>query len=79
MGQEVKFKIGAGPEPLLCPVGGCGERGGRIRGLEARLDLGGVGESVTVAFACALGHTWSLSIDERAGELVYEAQGRDRA
>jgi hypothetical protein len=77
MEQQVTFKIGAGAEPLACPVDGCGERAGRIRGVEVRRDLGGVDESVTVAFACGRGHTWSLSVDERAGELVYEARARD--
>jgi hypothetical protein len=75
--EEVTFKLGTGPEPLACPVDGCGEQAGSIRGVEIRRDIGGVDEAVTVAFACARGHGWSLSIDERAGELVYEANGRD--
>jgi hypothetical protein len=79
MEQEVTFKLGTGPEPLACPVRGCGDRAGRIRGVETRRDLGGVDEAITVAFACGSGHAWSISVDERAGELVYEANGRDLA
>jgi hypothetical protein len=76
MGEEISLKLGAGPEPLGCPVDGCGESRGRIRGLETRRDEGGVEESITIAFTCSRGHMWGLTIDERAGGLVYEAWGR---
>jgi hypothetical protein len=58
MGEEIRLKIGAGPEPLGCPVDGCGESRGRIRGLDVRRNEGGVDESITIAFTCSRGHMW---------------------
>jgi len=56
MGEEIRLKIGAGPEPLGCPVDGCRESRGRIRGLDVRRNEGGVDESITIAFTCRRGH-----------------------
>ena len=76
MEEQIRLNLGVGPEPLRCPVDGCGEPGGRIRGLDVRRNEGGVDESITIAFTCTRGHMWGLTIDERAGGLVYEAWGR---
>jgi hypothetical protein len=76
MEEQIRLNLGVGPEPLRCPVGGCGGPDGRIRGLDVRRDEGGVDKSITIAFTCTRGHMWGLTIDERAGGLVYEAWGR---